>query len=90
MLRHEIEVEHFGPGTVFARIHPKGVLYCDPDMLPPPLDTQNQVGALDNGISYWLDWDLPLNGEWSDLTAQFEFIRTADGYRVCLHCLHVL
>jgi hypothetical protein len=34
--------------------------------------------------------DLPLNGEWSDLTAQFEFEPVGDGTGLSLYDLHVL
>lgn len=37
------------------------------------------------------DHDLPINGKWSDLTVQFEFIRKSKGYyNVILHDIHVL
>ena len=39
---------------------------------------------------YRLDHDVPLNGQWSDLTAQFEFLRRPGGFAVVLHDLHVL
>jgi hypothetical protein len=38
--------------------------------------------------SAWLD--VPLNGEWSDLTAQFEFEPIGDGTSLSLYDLHVL
>ena len=38
----------------------------------------------------WVDVDLPLNGEWSDLTAQFEFSPVDDGIGLSLYDLHVL
>jgi len=34
--------------------------------------------------------DLPLNGEWSDLTAQFDFRPVSDGIAISLYDLHVL
>lgn len=37
-----------------------------------------------------VDFDLPLNGEWSDLTAQFEFSPVDDGIGLSLYDLHVL
>jgi hypothetical protein len=50
-----------------------------------------EVGRLDDHPSSgWVDYDLPLNGEWSDLTAQFEFRRVEGGTRVSLYDLHVL
>ena len=38
----------------------------------------------------WVDLDLPLDGEWSDLTAQFEFSPVDDGIGLSLYDLHVL
>ena len=45
-----------------------------------------------NGLQgFAFDLDLPINGEWSDLTVQFEFIRKRKGYySVILHDIHVL
>lgn len=37
------------------------------------------------------DHDLPIDGKWSDLTVQFEFIKKTKGYyAVILHDIHVL
>lgn len=47
-------------------------------------------GEFDDGSGYWVDHDVPLNGAWSDLTAQFEFKRHGTGYAVVLHDIHVL
>ncbi len=46
--------------------------------------------TFDDGRGYSLDHDMPLNGEWSDLTAQFEFLRRPEGYAVVLQDVHVL
>jgi hypothetical protein len=45
-----------------------------------------------NGLQgFAFDLDLPINGEWSDLKVQFEFIRKRKGYySVILHDIHVL
>jgi hypothetical protein len=40
------------------------------------------------GYSFW--HVVPLDGEWRDLTAQFEFLRRPTGYAVALHDIHVL
>lgn len=37
-----------------------------------------------------IDYDLPLNGEWSDLTAKFRVIRVDDGYCLGLQDIRVL
>ena len=45
-----------------------------------------------NGLQgFALDIKLPINGEWSDLTVQFEFIKKGKGYySVILNDIHVL
>jgi hypothetical protein len=40
--------------------------------------------------SGWIDLNVPLNGTWSDLTAQFEFRPIANGTAISLYDLHVL
>jgi hypothetical protein len=37
-----------------------------------------------------IDFDVPLDGEWSDLTAQLEVIAVPDGWALFLYDLHVL
>ena len=46
--------------------------------------------ALADHSGYMYDHDLPLNGAWSDLTAQFEFLKRPNGFAVVLHDIHVL
>jgi hypothetical protein len=85
---HTLVRDSFGPATVFAATHPEG-----PIVTPTTSATGSPgvtFGALDDGSGFWLDHPVPLNGEWSDLTAQFEFIRQPTGFRVVLHDLHVL
>lgn len=53
-------------------------------------DGRPTLYAFDDGRGYALDHDVPLDGEWSDLTAQFEFLRRPNGYAVVLQDLHVL
>jgi hypothetical protein len=43
-----------------------------------------------DGSGYSVEHDVPLNGEWSDLTAQFEFVGKSPEFEVILHDLHVL
>jgi hypothetical protein len=43
-----------------------------------------------DGSGFAYDHDVPLDGVWSDLTAQFEFLRRSAGYAVVLQDLHVL
>ena len=46
--------------------------------------------CLRGGRSVELEHPVPLNGEWSDLTACFQFIDRGDSYAVRLDWLHVL
>ncbi|OOG36229.1 hypothetical protein [Rhodanobacter sp. C05] len=46
--------------------------------------------ALADRSGYAYVHDLPLNGQWSDLTAQFEFLKRPNGFAVVLHDIHVL
>lgn len=48
------------------------------------------IGEFQDGGGFWLDCDVPVNGKWSDLTAQFEFNAKGNEYLVSLHDLHVL
>jgi hypothetical protein len=45
---------------------------------------------LSDGSGFAYDHSVPLDGMWSDLTAQFEFLRRNGGYIVVLQDLHVL
>jgi len=75
-----------GPDTRFAaEFGPPA--FSDPDSAkghPHP-----SFGKFDAG-GFWLDYDVPLNGAFSDLTAQFEFAPRRDRYAAILHDLHVL
>lgn len=46
--------------------------------------------AFDDSSGYSVEYDLPLNGAYSDLTAQFEFLLSGSDYVATLHDLHVL
>ena len=46
--------------------------------------------ALADHSGFTYDHDLPLNGEWSDLTAQFKFLKRPNGFAVVLNDIHVL
>src|SRR5262249_43459999 len=78
--------ETFGPGSRFAAEFGPPVL-SDPDSAKG--DPHANFGKLDAG-GFWLDHDVPLNGVFSDLTAQFEFEPRPGGYAAILHDLHVL
>lgn len=74
--------------TRYLQRHPEGPRFTSPDAATG--QPRADVLAFDDGSGYSLEHDVPLNGEWSDLTAQFEFLRREAGYAVVLHDLHVL
>lgn len=78
----------YQPGCRSRIAHPEGPRFSDPDSAVgvPEAD----AWALDDGSGYRVDYDVPLNGSWSDLTAQFEFLRRPGGLAIVLHDLHVL
>lgn len=78
----------FGPDCRFRVAHPKGPQFSDPDKATGVCHAD--VLAFDDGRGFSADHDVPLNGSWSDLTAQFEFLRRPGGLAVVLHDLHVL
>jgi hypothetical protein len=43
-----------------------------------------------DGSGYSYDYDVPLKGEWSDVTALFDFKLRPGGLAAILHDLHVL
>ena len=85
----ELIADTFGPGTTFAAAHAEGPQVCVPEAVDVPAHPPH-LYELDDGSGYALDHDVPLNGEWSDLTAQFEFLRRPGGFAVILHDLHVM
>ena len=80
--------EIFSPDSRFYLYHPEGPVFTDPHELKEGRDIDAVEFADGSGYSFW--YDVPLNGEWSELTAQFEFLKTPKGYAVVLHDLHVL
>ena len=84
----QVVEDTFGPGSRFRSRHPEGIRWSDPEGLDD--GGRPQLYPLDGGSGYAFDHDVPLNGEWSDLTAQFEFHLRLQGYAVVLHDLHVL
>ena len=81
--------ETFSPDTRFYLFHPEGPIFTDPYELEPQTN-RKEIGEFSDKNGYWFDCDMPLNHEWSDLTAQFEFYKTPDGYASVLADLHVL
>ena len=52
--------------------------------------SRHSFGTSNDG-GFWLDYDVPLGGQFSDLTAQFEFLpSTGSSLLVVLHDLHVM
>jgi hypothetical protein len=51
---------------------------------------RSSVVARADGSGYSVYYDLPLDGEWSDLTAQFDFTWNGESYQASLHDLHVM
>jgi hypothetical protein len=77
-------------GTRFRAAHPQGPLFT-------PVATARgrdraAVGIFDDGSGYWVEHDVPLNGEFGDLTARFEFRRRGGNEKLAaiLHDMHVL
>ena len=83
-----MEVLHdvFGPSTRFGAEH-GAARFSDPEVATGT--AHYSFGRLDAG-GFWVDHDVPLNGVFSDLTAQFEFLPRPGGFAVLLHDLHVL
>jgi hypothetical protein len=44
----------------------------------------------DDGSGWTVDYDIPLDGEWGDLTAQFSFKKAGDSFVVKLNDIHVM
>jgi hypothetical protein len=78
----------YGPGCRFRAEHPEGPQFSDPDAATGIPEAS--VVELGDGGGYSADHDVPLNGRWSELSAQFEFLRRPSGLAVVLHDLHVL
>ncbi len=84
----EVLSDNFGPGTVFASKHPDGPVITSASSTKGKASVD--VVQFKDGSGYSVEHDVPLNGEWSDLTAQFEFFGSSPEFEVILHDLHVL
>jgi hypothetical protein len=80
--------ETFCEGTIFRQQHPGDLFISNPDELED--NGEAHLYAYDDGSEYTLEHSLPLNGEWSDLTLDFEFRKRNDRYTVALNDLHVM
>lgn len=84
----ETILNEFGPDTVFGSQSPNGVIFSK--VSETDGSYRADVLEFNDGSGYSVEHDVPLNGEWSDLTAQFEFVGKAPEFKVILHDLHVL
>jgi len=66
----------------------ESVSVTDPDTIAG--DGSPSLVEFTDGRGYSFEHDVPFGGEWSDLTACFEFLRRPSGYAVVLHDIHVL
>jgi hypothetical protein len=66
----------------------ESVSVTDPDTIAG--DGSPSLVEFTDGRGYSFEHDVPFRGEWSDLTARFEFLRRPSGYAVVLHDIHVL
>ena len=87
MLQDSVE-DTFGPGTRFQKEHPEGPVFT-------PASSARGMAHVDvipyaDGSGYAANHDVPLNGAFSDLTAQFEFTWDGPALRIALYDLHVL
>lgn len=85
----ELVQQTFTPETFFARAHPEGLQFTSPRSARGR--ERHHFSAFADGSGFSLDYDVPLNGEFSDLTAQFEFHwHSAGTLAARLHDLHVM
>ncbi len=68
--------------------HGKKYQINNPDSLTG--DGRASLVVFKDGSGYSFDYDLPLNGDWSDLTLQFEFRKRTQDYAIILHDIHTL
>ena len=97
LIRTESSGLQFGCGRLLTRrfLHTRGSTpFTEGPVIIDPFEidehSEAEVIELEGGRGYAFDYALPLNGEWSDLTAQFEFYKWSDGSAVVLNDLHVL
>lgn len=75
----------FPPQSGFGREHPEGPVFT----LPSKRSCDSSFTRATDG-TYFVEHPMHLNGGWSDLTAQFEFLPRDGGWAMVLHDLHVL
>jgi hypothetical protein len=86
-IRHAID-EAFPEGCRFRVQHGGSLRVTDPKSASG--SSQETVVELADRDGYSVWCSVPLNGEWSDLSALFTFVRRDDGLAVVLDELHVL
>jgi hypothetical protein len=86
-IRHVLDLS-YGPGCRYLAEHPEGPQVSDPDETAGV--PHASIVELEDGSGFSVEHDVPLNGSWSELTAQFEFLRRSGGLAVVVHDLHVL
>ncbi len=80
--------EAFPEGCRFRAEHAEGLRVTDP--LGASGSAQDTVVELKDRGGYSVWCSVPLNEEWSDLSALFTFVRRDEGFAVVLDDLHVL
>ncbi len=85
--RDEIGNDHFCRGTIFRKQYPE-IIYSN----PKEIKGNGRLIILqdDDTLDCEFYFDVPLNGEFSDLTSIWEFINFGEFYKVRLESLHVL
>jgi hypothetical protein len=76
----------FRPGSRFEANYGAPV-FSDPDLAA---GTARYSFEHTNAGGFWVEHNVPLNGVYSELTAQFEFLPRPSGFAVALHDLHVM
>ena len=54
------------------------------------MESRYDIGELNDGSGYYMDYNLSTGGDLNDLTLSCEFLKTEGGYRVCLSDLHTM
>lgn len=78
----------FPEGSRFRKANPDGPLFSMVDAVSG--DGRPSVVPFGDGSGYAVEHDVPLNGQYSDLTAQLVFLWRGNNLAFILHDLHVL
>lgn len=78
----------FGSESRFRLAHPEGLTFTRPK--DSTGSAFANVEELSDGSGYWAEYNLPISGEFSDLTAQFRFRWSRGRLLASLHDLRVL